>query len=72
MMDGIVETASGKLRGAARNAVHTFKGMGRAAVLRRCDLEAKMRTYAEYVRAREWMKDGLASLPRLLFFSKQG
>lgn len=35
--------------------------------MRRRDLEAKMRTYADYVRAREWVKDGLASLPRLLF-----
>lgn len=35
--------------------------------MRRRDLEAKMRTYAEYVRSREWVKDGLASLPRLLF-----
>ena len=26
-----------------------------------------MRTYADYMRAREWMKDGLASMPRLLF-----
>jgi len=35
--------------------------------MRRRDLEAKMRTYAEYVRSREWFKDGLTSLPRLLF-----
>lgn len=35
--------------------------------MRRRDLEAKMRTYADYVRAREWVKDGLPSLPRLLF-----
>ena len=35
--------------------------------MRRRDLEAKMRTYAEYVRSREWFKDGRASLPRLLF-----
>lgn len=35
--------------------------------MRRRDLEAKMRTYADYMRAREWVKDGLASLPRLLF-----
>jgi hypothetical protein len=36
-------------------------------MMRRRDLEAKMRTYADYVRAREWIRDGLASLPRLLF-----
>lgn len=35
--------------------------------MRRRDLEAKMRTYADYVRAREWVKDGLTNLPRLLF-----
>jgi DNA-binding MarR family transcriptional regulator len=37
--------------------------------MRRHDLEAKMGAYADYLRAREWVKDGFgrAALPRLLF-----
>jgi hypothetical protein len=35
--------------------------------MHRHDLEAKMGAYAAYLRSREWVKDGRAALPRLLF-----